>query len=239
MDVDTASDLGLRERKAAQTRLAIAEALRARLAHHPLDAISADDLAADANVSRMTFFNYFPSKEQAVDYVMQLQLLAIERAIAAKGLTGLAALEQVFVLMGDELRDAPQRARRLFAHFAARDASRPLAPLGRADRLLLGAPTEASPAALGGLLMREIEVAQAAGELDPTSTSYELAHYLGSLFNGAAMVGHSSDDTDWPALFRRHFHRAVGLLGAPGQRDPKPPRVPVRYKSPSRKGARK
>lgn len=238
MDTSTSSEVGLRERKAAQTRLAIAEALRARLAEHALDAISADDLAADANVSRMTFFNYFPSKEQAVDYVMQLQLLSIEQDIVEKGLSGLAAIEQIFARMGDEVRAAPQRVRRLFAHFAARDTNRVLAELGRADRLLLGVSVDVGAVSLSGMLMREIEHAQAAGELDPSSSSYELAHYLGSLFHGAALVGHSSAETDWAALYRRHIRRALGLLGAKGQRDPKPPRVPAQYKS-SRKGARK
>lgn len=60
------SVLGLRERKKAQTRRAIQEqALRLFLAKG-YEATSVEEIATAAGVSHMTFFRYFPTKEDVV-----------------------------------------------------------------------------------------------------------------------------------------------------------------------------
>ena len=57
---------GLRERKKAQTRSAISTAVMLLALERGLDAVTADDIAAAANVSVRTFHNYFGSKEEAL-----------------------------------------------------------------------------------------------------------------------------------------------------------------------------
>ena len=57
---------GLRERKKLATRLALHEAALQLVAEHGLDGVSVDDVAARAGVSPRTFFNYFPTKDDAV-----------------------------------------------------------------------------------------------------------------------------------------------------------------------------
>jgi AcrR family transcriptional regulator len=57
---------GLRERKKAATKAALCEAtLRLAVEKGGLDAVTADEIAAEAGVSTRTFHNYFPSKEAA------------------------------------------------------------------------------------------------------------------------------------------------------------------------------
>ncbi len=230
---------GLRERKAAETRLAIVASLERRLAATDLRDITADELAGDANVSRMTFFNYFPSKRDAVDLVMVALMFRLEAGIEEKRLRGVAAIEYLFGVFGDEVAAAPHRMRRMLAHFASRAVDRPLSELTLAERMVLAPELGDRVAALtpaptlGALLMRLVEEAQDDGAL-LSGSSYELAHYLGGLLNGAALVGHSTDDTDWRRLFRRHARRALGLLGVDGLADPRPPRVPRRYRKEKR-----
>ena len=57
---------GLRERKKAETRDAISRAVMLLALERGFDAVTADDIAAAANVSVRTFHNYFGSKEEAL-----------------------------------------------------------------------------------------------------------------------------------------------------------------------------
>jgi AcrR family transcriptional regulator len=223
---------GLRERKAAATRIAIAEALYTRLASTALADISVEQLAEDANVSRMTFFNYFPTKEHAVDLIMVRWMLQIEEGIATRRLRGLAAIEQVFVSASEEVASSPDRMRRMVGFFASRPHDRPPPELGRAARLVLATTAqgrEREPRPLGALFMALVDEAKEDGA-GLVGSSYEVAHFLGALLNGSFLIGHSSSDTDWKRLYRRHVRRALGLLGAKGMTDPLPPRVPARWK---------
>ncbi len=87
--------------------------------------------------------------------------------------------------------------------------------------------------------MRAIDEAVHDHEIELVGTTYELAHFLGALANGAALVGHGSPDTDWRALYRRHGKRALGKL-IPGATDlGRPPKTPQQYRTPSkRRGTR-
>jgi len=58
--------LGLRERKKQRTRDVISEAAISLFLEHGFDKVSVAEIAAAAEVSKMTVFNYFPTKEDLV-----------------------------------------------------------------------------------------------------------------------------------------------------------------------------
>ena len=76
--------MGLREDKKAQARQAISNVATALFLKKGFDAVSVADVAAAANVSKMTVFNYFPRKED----------LLLDRSDEARTLVRSAILER-------------------------------------------------------------------------------------------------------------------------------------------------
>ncbi|MCQ1987730.1 TetR/AcrR family transcriptional regulator [Arthrobacter sp. zg-Y844] len=59
-------DCGLRERKRTATRAAITAQARALTAAHGVNGFTVEQLCDQVGISRRTFFNYFPAKEDAI-----------------------------------------------------------------------------------------------------------------------------------------------------------------------------
>ncbi|HEY7222731.1 MAG TPA: TetR family transcriptional regulator [Micromonosporaceae bacterium] len=74
----------LRERKKAATRLALHRAVAELSAAKGLDAVTVEAIADHANVSRRTFSNYFPNKEEALLYGERMRYDALLREIRGR-----------------------------------------------------------------------------------------------------------------------------------------------------------
>lgn len=117
---------GLRERKKAETRKALSSAaLRLALEHGP-EGVTVEAIAEAAGVSPRTFFNYFPSKDDAIVDIAPSepsQLLAdlVERPADEPPLE---ALRQVALAAADRLTDS---ADEMWARYELSQAHEPLA----------------------------------------------------------------------------------------------------------------
>src|SRR6201986_754030 len=90
---------GLRERKKARTRQAIADAAARLFAQRGYEQVAVSDVAREAGVSEQTVYNYFQTKEQLVtdrDQLVQDELSRLIRT-PAPGTTPAAAIRE-FVL---------------------------------------------------------------------------------------------------------------------------------------------
>jgi len=103
---------GLRERKKAETRVAIQQAVLLLALGRGLDAVTADEIAAAANVSVRTFHNYFGSKEEALVtawvMVFKVYVDALRNRPADEPI--LDALEHVFGEIASQIEERPGQA---------------------------------------------------------------------------------------------------------------------------------
>lgn len=60
--------IGKREKKKAETKLKIMQTFINVMESKPLDLIKVEDLCKEIGISKVTFFNYFSSKEQVMEY---------------------------------------------------------------------------------------------------------------------------------------------------------------------------
>jgi AcrR family transcriptional regulator len=105
-----AHQLERRERKKLATHRAISAAARRLILERGLDAVTVDDIAAVADVSPRTFFNYFSSKEQAIVGVDPTAIAEMAAALRSRpaGEAPLAALVAVLTDR-DQVHDVARR----------------------------------------------------------------------------------------------------------------------------------
>jgi len=90
------NNLPLRERKKYQTMLSVLNEFLLSLEHSYFDEIHIEDICDRVSISKVTFFRYFASKEEVLDYFV-LQWCYQRSVEIAKGTyTGLEGIHQVF-----------------------------------------------------------------------------------------------------------------------------------------------
>lgn len=100
---------GLRERKKAETRAALSHAAMRLASERGVDGVTAEDIAAEANVSVRTFHNYFRSKEEAIlsPYHQLVDMVADELRQRPAGEPVLDSLERLAVRLVSRSIEAP------------------------------------------------------------------------------------------------------------------------------------
>lgn len=209
-------DLPLRQRKQAQTRLALLHAVLARLdGTRTLEDINVRELCAEASISEASFFNYFPKKTDLLEYFIRLWSLElawrVRHELADK--TAREAIEAIFTSTARQSGEHPGVMAEIIA-FQARQTEPEGMELELADRLAAYPDRpgiEDVPAiGLDGLLPQLIARAIDRGEL-PASTDRTAALLaLTSVFFGVPLILQRQA----PALIEPVYRQQLALVWA-------------------------
>jgi AcrR family transcriptional regulator len=122
--------LGLRDRKAAQTKVALMNSFMAQLKDCPMDGVVVKAVCESIPVSEVTFYNYFPRKADVVTFHLRLWSVQAQWDCAAAEMHGLKAVRHLYRSMAELLERSPFLLHEAVTFFSwkGQQALEPLAP---------------------------------------------------------------------------------------------------------------
>jgi AcrR family transcriptional regulator len=93
--------ISLRDRKSAKLKLLILSIAKSMLRHNSFQQIHVTDICKKADISKVTFFRYFPQKEDLLLYFMRVWAFELSIEMQKKDIKGLKAVKFIFDKYGD------------------------------------------------------------------------------------------------------------------------------------------
>lgn len=185
-------EAGRRERKRTQTLDHLAATAFSLFEQHGYDAVTMEQIAAQADVSKGTLYNHFPVKEALLAHQFHAELAAGGAQLRTQIDAQPDFASRLAVLLSASADWCTVRRPYLAAYFRYRFASADLAARNRdADKR----------SGLEAVFMALIDTAQRSGELDTRLDAEHLAALFEYLYLGALMRWLARPDTDLHAGF--------------------------------------
>jgi AcrR family transcriptional regulator len=204
----------LRERKHARTRLALMRAATERLEKAPLTEIAVKDVCAAAEVSEATFFNYFSTKHELLDYYLQLWLLELAWGASRSEAWGLVLIGQLYDRVAKQFQQRPGLMAEIIAHQARQREKSALPELSAIERRLAfpdaNGIEDFSAVGLDKLWLGALQQAIEAGELPPNTHLPTVMVSLVSIFYGVPLALRQGN----PAAITGMYRQQLALLWA-------------------------
>ncbi len=183
-------EFGKRALNKAQTRLNVLDAVYRLTEDTNFRDLKVKSIADEIGITEMTFFNYFPKKEDILKYMMGIWALDLMVLQHRQPLTGEAAIRRVFSHTAEQMKKHP----RLIANFVASLLSSEIGPMANdidaADRFLLYPDM---PELFDVDIPSGNEIlTQHLAEIDPAGDHAATLLHLASCFYGDVVVAHTA-----------------------------------------------
>lgn len=187
-------NIPLRERKKAKTKIALYEACLDMSVKQSFREMKVEDICAQVEVSKVTFFKCFPKKEDVLVYYMCVWLTKRWLEIDERGLQGWDAAKHLFACIVEDDRTRPGIMLRLVG-LLAEEKMHPLMPiLTDAEIQLLFPGREDQARAIDPnlymLMQRIAEEAIAKGEATERYSVGQMTEMLFTIFYGTYLTAH-------------------------------------------------
>lgn len=204
----TNTDISLREIKKARAKIALYEASLSLMADKMFHEVMVEDICRKAELSRVTFFKFFPKKEDVLIYFMQIWLT--ERIIEIKNehKRGFDAIRHLLYKIGEQSQEITGIMPSLISFLAQMKMHPCLQELSRAEVFLLFPDEEE----IGGkepnlleLFKRSMLEAEEAGQLKRGISIDDAVKIMLTIFYGAFLTAHQYASTDISGFYEIHL----------------------------------
>ncbi|MCI3921301.1 TetR/AcrR family transcriptional regulator [Paenibacillus sp. TRM 82003] len=200
--------IGLREIKKARSKIALYEASLELIGVHSFRNVKLEDICARAEVSKVTFFKFFASKEDVLVYFMYVWLLERMLEIEEGGIRGASSIRHILSAVAAQAKSRPGLMLSLIG-FLAESQMHPCMPAlsdGEFRLLFPGreARAKATTVDLFALFRRLAAEAKVDGDCVRPEPVELLAQWLLTVFYGGFLTAHLGKQ-DVMATYERHL----------------------------------
>ncbi|MNZ54695.1 hypothetical protein D3C78_726060 [compost metagenome] len=202
------ADISLRELKKAKTKVALYEACLKLIGDKMFREVMLDDICRAAEVSRVTFFNFFQRKEDLLVYFMRIWLTERIIEIQAEEKKGFAAIRHLLSKVAEQCRDRQGMMPSLIAFLSEMKMHPCMPQLSEAEVTLLFEGHEdigAKEPDMFQLFRQCMEEASASGQLKPNMTVDMAVPILFTVFYGAFLTAQLYQATDIEQVYEDHL----------------------------------
>ncbi|WP_400162855.1 TetR/AcrR family transcriptional regulator [Brevibacillus sp. TJ4] len=204
-----AETIPLREKKKAKTKLALLQAGIELIGEGSFRQVSVEEICQQAEVSKVTFFKFFPQKEELLVYFMSIWQAECYVELEESQKRGWEAVRHILRKLTENAKRQPGLMLSLIS-FLAEQSMHPCVPILSQAELRLLFPekedvTGIAESNLGHLFRKCVREAKEAGELVDGITEDEAVMLLFTIFYGGYLSAHLWRSPDAMATYEVHL----------------------------------
>ncbi|MED1916762.1 TetR/AcrR family transcriptional regulator [Brevibacillus sp. NPDC058079] len=208
-----AEPLSLREKKKAKNKFALLDAALELIGDGSFRNVLVDDICERAEVSKVTFFKFFPQKEELLIYYMSIWQAECFVELRSAGKRGWVAVRHIFAKVTRDSEKQPGIMLSLIS-FLAEQKMHPCVPILSDAELYLRFPEEEQREAIRAtdlhqILQKCVQEAAEDGQLALHLSEEEAVILLFSMFYGAYLTAHLFHVSDYMSCYELHLKSLI------------------------------
>jgi len=188
---------GLRERKAAKLKLELVDILSEELKTQSFQEINVETLCEKAMISKVTFYNYFPEKDDIMRYFLSIWVYRSIVDCHRMKKQGFAAIRYLFEDMINDMNTNPNLYGNMISMVIRKPNFNYVDDLTLAERAAIYPNEELQTLdvklSMGKFIEKQCTIAIAAGEITDAYSPKDLSLMIGSLLHGSCLLGSRID----------------------------------------------
>ena len=205
--------MSLRKEKAARLKVQVLEHTLKLIGKKAFEDIYVEDICEKVKISKVTFFKYFPQKEDVLLYHFRIWCLACSVELKQRPKEGIQGVYHLLDKLGDECETHPGLMLSLIGYLA--DSKRPPKPFPvKPEEKKLFFPEAEEIASveilsLDQMLEKFVLEAIMRKEITKTSSTRDITNLLITLFLGSIVSAHLTQQTPLKLYFRRNLENLL------------------------------